>query len=211
MKRPVTSPLDYLQVMIMCTRYTRYIGKSNRSFIIFFICILPFSFSHSSGQPLPLDPDKITEGSISISGNTDCTSFRLEAEISERNISHLPEHNTFRFSIPVTAFKARFRMIEKDFNDMVRGSIYPEIIVLFPFPEIFITDSLPVEVNLAGKKLLKKVFLKNTNEYSSNFRLVEGETTINLKELGLVPPRSFAGLCEIHDTILITFVFKVRD
>lgn len=159
-------------------------------------------------RTLPSEPENRWMGVVSVLGETGCTSFRLDAKIVPDDLVYMPIEETWRLVIPVSAFKARFRLIEKDFNDMVRGKDYPEIIIKIPllkgkdYP-------FPVEIWLAGKTIHTVVVPKITQDDMKAADVLQGETSINWKKLGLVPPRRFGNICEVHNTIMITFALTM--
>ncbi len=176
--------------------------------VLLFFLLLEISAIHPvSPQAVPSNPENNWSGTVSVLGETGCTSFRLDARIVPENFIYVPRDNMWRLVIPVSSFKASFWLIERDFFEMIRGKDYPEINVLIPSLKEKV-DPFPVEINMAGKTIQTLVIPENVQEARKNVSVFHGITSINWKKLGLVPPHRFGDICELHDTIMITFALK---
>ncbi len=172
-----------------------------------FLLLEIFPIHPVSPQAVPSNMENNWSGTVSVFGETGCTSFRLDARIVPENFIYIRRDNIWRLVIPVSTFKARLWLIERDFFEMIRGKDYPEIIVLIPSLKEEVVP-FPVEINMAGKTIQTLVIPVNVHEAQKNVLIFQGITSINWRKLGLVPPHRFGDICELHDTIMIKFALK---
>jgi len=176
-----------------------------------YVFFMMFSLSLLNAQPLSEVDDKESKGHITIYGRTNISSFRLNASLTEQNLSYLYGKNVYQLKLPVSSFKAKNNLIEHDFMQMVNATTYPEILIYIPASAFESAEKVNVEIELAGKSVEKDISTEIIDRSDSENKEIRGETSINWRELGLQPPRRFRGLLEIHETIFITFVLKISS
>jgi len=189
-------------------------GKVCRPVVVLINLLWTFLSGGISGslllaQPAPFLLNRVGSGFVSINGETNFSSFHLRASLSACSLDYVPEKKAYKLVIPVTAFKARYSMIEQDFRQMVNASAYPDIMILIPAAAFISESPVALEIELAGKTVQKVIRPEIAGYSESAAMTVQGKTSINWRELGLSPPRRLGGLFEVHETIFITFTLEL--
>lgn len=162
--------------------------------------------------------------SLSIQGKTNVNHFRLSFDSSITHQVRLKKDNTnseqandeVLFRIPVKAFRADNPRLRKDFQTLLKAGRYPYIKVAIEkenlldiLKGIYLTD-LKLELSLAGMQ--NPVQSQYDIRYDSSQKLMlEGLTTLNLKDFQLRPPQKMLGLIQVKNTILIKFDMLISE
>jgi len=155
--------------------------------------------------------------SLNIHGKTNVNrfTFSFDSSITHQVKLNKDDPSTSRneevlFKIPVKAFHSGNKMMRKDFQELLKASRYPYIEVAIEknklldiLQGIYLSD-LQLDISLAGHTRAVQSQYDIRHEASDRM-LLEGLTSLKLRQFQLKPPQRMMGLVQVKNSILINF------
>ncbi len=158
----------------------------------------------------------LPESELIISGSTNVNKFDCKFNIGlithARQIKYTQEENFITFNqmkllLLTEGFDCGNKRMNSDFQDLLLGEKYPEIVIELDQIESISTEYVKayITVHLAGK----------TNTYNLpvlvNEGSFKGKIKINIRDFGLVPPKKALGLIEVDEIIEVQFDLRISQ
>lgn len=183
-----------------------------KSFILFLLIGFSALFTLKGQEPVSFHLK-----SLNIQGSTNVSRFTFSFDSSITHQLRLNKDNPSAsrkeevlFKIPVKAFHSGNKRMRKDFQELLKASQYPLIKVAIEKDKlldilqgIYLTD-LELTISLAGEtQAVQSQY--DIRQESSDKILLEGLTSLRLKQFDLKPPQKMMGLVQVKNSILINF------
>ncbi len=156
--------------------------------------------------------------SIRIEGETNVNEFYFEyrqiydaeSVLKQEGNSCDDDSSFIAFRIPVHSFNGSNPLMKEDFEELLKASVFPFIIVkvdkktIRDITRYNVHPDLTMYLTLAGRTR----FISGSyawDNYKDNKIIISGSTSLHLSDFKLEPPQKMMGLLKVKDAIFIKF------